>query len=391
MKRPDGMLRKLNEAGFEAYYVGGCVRDTLLGRPIHDWDITTSALPEEIMRVFSRCIPTGVKHGTVTVIEGDTMAEVTTFRRDGAYHDGRHPERVLFVPNLKEDLARRDFTVNAMAMDEAGRITDLFGGREDLENRIIRCVGEPDKRFQEDALRMLRALRFSAQLGFTIEEETFAAIGRNAGLCRALSRERVREETEKTLLSDRPEVLGTMLSLGLLAACGAEGDYDLRALRKVPAQPEARWAMAKVLTPALPLEQFRLPSKLLRTANSAAAAYRERYTRPELKRLIAEEGRDTAQVCALLSGQAALFSEIEASGECVSLKELRVTGRDFPALHGKAVGRTLHALLSHVLSHPEDNDRQTLLRLAEEGMFEPSNVDGDDHIGDVQGQHDNAL
>lgn len=383
MNRPDAMLRKLNQAGYAAYFVGGCVRDTLLGREIHDWDITTAALPERIMRVFPHCIPTGIQHGTVTVFDGDTQAEITTFRRDGRYHDGRHPDSVFFVPNLEEDLSRRDFTINAMAMDETGEITDLFGGRADLARKIIRCVGEPDKRFQEDALRMLRALRFSAQLGFTIEEETFAAIGRNAALCRQLSRERVRTEAEKTLLSDRPETLGTMLSLGLLSACGAEGEGDLRPLRTVPAALEARWAMAKVLLPDLSLEQFRLPAKLTRLANAAAAAYKERYTRQELKRLIAEEGADTARVCAMLSKQTALLEEILRSGECVGLKELKVTGRDFPALCGKDVGKTLRALLSHVLLHPEDNDRQTLLRLAEEWAAHDSDVDGDEHVSDV--------
>ena len=383
MNRPDTILRKLNDAGFGAYFVGGCVRDLLLGREIHDWDITTAALPEQTMRVFPHCIPTGIQHGTLTVIIGDTQAEVTTFRCDGAYHDGRHPESVSFVPRLEEDLARRDLTINAMAMDEAGEITDLFGGREDLKRKIIRCVGEPDKRFQEDALRMLRALRFSAQLGFAIEEETLAAIGRNAALCRRLSRERVQSEAEKTLLSDRPEVFGTMLSLGLLSACGAEGERDLAALHTVPAVLEARWAMAKVLLPRLPLEQFRLPAKLTRLANAAAAAYKERYTRQALKQLLADEGFDTARVCAMLSGQEALLKAILESGECVSLKTLAVTGRDFSELCGKDVGRMLRALFLHVLLHPEDNDRQTLLRLAAAGMFEKSDVDGDKHVGDV--------
>ena len=383
MKRPLAMLRQLNQAGYAAYFVGGCVRDTLLGREIHDWDITTAALPDEIMQLFPHCIPTGIRHGTVTVLDGDAKAEITTFRRDGLYHDGRHPDSVSFVPNLEEDLSRRDFTINAMAMDETGEITDLFGGKADLAKKIIRCVGDPDKRFQEDALRMLRALRFSAQLGFQIEEETFAAIGRNAGLCRTLSKERVREEAEKTLLSSHPETLGTMLSLGLLSACGAEGDCDLGALRDVPAALEARWAMAKVLLPEVSLEQFRLPAKLTRLANDAAAAYKDHYTRQALKALFAEKGRDTARVCAMLTKQTALLEEILESGECVSLKALSVTGRDFPALCGKDVGKTLRALLSHVLLHPEDNDRQTLLRLAAARIFETSDVDGHEHVGDV--------
>ena len=382
--RPDGILEKLEQAGFEAYFVGGCVRDALLGRPIHDWDITTSALPEQVMDVFLHCVPTGIRHGTVTVLEGDTKAEVTTFRKDGAYHDGRHPDAVVFVPRLQEDLARRDFTINAMAMDLRGGIVDCFQGREDLRHGIIRCVGEPDRRFQEDALRMLRAVRFSAQLGFTVEENTMRAIRDNARLCRKLSRERVEAETEKVLLSSRPELLGQMISLGLLAACGVEGSFDLRPLRSVPAERAARWAALKRLISELALREFRLPSALVQLAERAAGAYKVAYTRQELKALIAEAGEDTARVCAAMCAQEALFSEILQSGECVSLRQLAVTGRDFPALCGRAAGENLHALLQHVLLHPEDNNRQTLLRLAAERTEKPSDTDGDQHVSDVE-------
>ena len=209
--RPDAIIKTLEDAGFEARYVGGCVRDTLLGRPVHDWDIASQALPEDVLRLFPRCVPTGLQHGTVTVLLDGTSAEVTTYRLDGAYHDSRHPDGVRFVRSLADDLARRDFTINAMAMDLSGSITDLFGGREDLARGVIRCVGDAETRFREDALRMLRARRFAAQLGFALEAGTEAAIGRCAGLCAALSRERVREEAEKTLLSDRPALFGRHL------------------------------------------------------------------------------------------------------------------------------------------------------------------------------------
>ena len=190
--RPDAIIKTLEDAGFEARYVGGCVRDTLLDRPIHDWDIASQALPEDVLRLFPHCVPTGIRHGTVTVLLDGVSAEVTTYRLDGAYHDGRHPDGVRFVRSLAEDLARRDFTINAMAMDESGAVTDLFGGREDLSRRVIRCVGEPETRFREDALRMLRAYRFAAQLGFSLDAQTQAAIRRCAPLCASLSRERVR-------------------------------------------------------------------------------------------------------------------------------------------------------------------------------------------------------
>ena len=368
--RPDELLKKLEDAGFEACFVGGCVRDTLLGRPVHDWDITTSALPEQTMALFPRCIPTGLKHGTVTVLLNGESFEVTTFRKDGAYHDARHPYKVTFVPRLEEDLARRDFTINAMAMHLDGSITDCFHGREDLQSGVIRCVGDPDLRFREDALRMLRARRFSAQLGFRIEAGTERAIKENAHLCRALSSERVRAETEKTLLSERPETLGIMIEEGLLAACALEGSFDLRQLRTVPPEPDARWAMLQVLIPELDLRAFRMPAKRVRLAEAAAAGYQPHYDRQALKELMAEAGTETAFVCAQLSAQAALFREIQESGECVSLRNLAVSGKDFPALAGKRTGEMLQTLLRHVLLHPEDNNRQTLLRLAEEKLRE---------------------
>lgn len=388
--RPDLILKTLEGAGFAACFVGGCVRDTLLGRPVHDWDITTSALPEEIMALFPRCIPTGIKHGTVTVLLRGESFEVTTFRRDGAYHDGRHPDGVVFVPNLTEDLARRDFTINAMAMHLDGSITDCFDGKADLKRGIIRCVGDPERRFREDALRMLRALRFSAQLGFQIEDDTARAIRENAGLCRLLSRERVCAEAEKTLLSPLPQTLSVMLREGLLSACGIAGDYDLQALRTVPAEPDARWAMLKVLIPKLDMQQFRLPSRRVQLAETAAAAYRPSYARQELKALLAASGEEVARVCAKLSGQEALLEKILKSGECVSLRGLAVNGRDFPALQGRSAGEMLRRLLDHVLAFPEDNNRQTLLRLAEE-LSGNSDADGHKDVGDVKCQQKDTL
>ena len=193
-KKPDMILKTLNAAGFEAYYVGGCVRDRLLGRRVHDWDITTSALPQQVISLFSHCIPTGIRHGTVTVLLDGAQAEVTTFRAEGAYLDGRHPSEVRFVPRLEEDLSRRDFTVNAMAMDLSGRVTDLFGGQQDLRAGILRCVGDAEARFREDALRMLRGLRFASRFGFSIAPETAAAIHALRGRLEAVSRERLRKE-----------------------------------------------------------------------------------------------------------------------------------------------------------------------------------------------------
>ena len=199
----NSILESLQKAGYEAYVVGGCVRDALLGREPHDWDITTSALPTEVKNVFPRTVDTGLQHGTVTVLCGGTGYEVTTFRVDGVYEDGRHPKEVTFTPSLKEDLRRRDFTINAMAYNNASGLVDLFGGQQDLENGVVRAVGDPVQRFTEDALRIMRAIRFSAQLGYEIEPGTLKAAEILAPNLQKISSERIREELEKTLVSDQ--------------------------------------------------------------------------------------------------------------------------------------------------------------------------------------------
>ena len=202
---PEGclqVLRRLEQAGYEAYFVGGCVRDLLRGAIPHDWDICTSARPEQVMACFDRerVLPTGLKHGTVTVLDDDTPYEITTFREEGDYSDGRRPDQVRFVNSLREDLARRDFTMNAIAMSADGEIHDPFGGTADIEAGVVRCVGEPDRRFQEDGLRVLRALRFSAVLGFEIEGETARAIHANRERLACVAAERIQEELKKLLL-----------------------------------------------------------------------------------------------------------------------------------------------------------------------------------------------
>ena len=212
------VLRRLRAAGHAAYAVGGCVRDSMMGLPPTDYDVATSATPEETLRVFSgeRVVETGVKHGTVTVLIGEASVEVTTFRVDGAYSDARRPDAVTFTPSLPADLARRDFTVNAMAYDEREGLVDPYGGAADIAMRVIRCVGDPDTRFREDALRILRALRFAAVLDFSIEPETAAALRRNAPLLEKISAERVNAELCKLLcgrnvravLLDYGDVLG---------------------------------------------------------------------------------------------------------------------------------------------------------------------------------------
>lgn len=222
------VLRMLTEHGYEAYAVGGCVRDALLGRTAEDWDITTSASPYEVKTLFRRTVDTGIRHGTVTVLLDKEGFEVTTYRVDGEYEDGRHPKEVQFTKQLSEDLRRRDFTINAMAYYEESGLVDLFGGEEDLKNRIIRCVGEPGERFDEDALRILRAFRFSAQLDFRIEEATLTAASVRAENLRKISAERIRTELDKLLLSEHPDRLLTVYEAGITRVIFPEFDAMMR-------------------------------------------------------------------------------------------------------------------------------------------------------------------
>lgn len=255
------VLERLESGGFSAYCVGGCVRDGLLGRAAEDWDVTTAALPEESMTIFpGQAFPTGLKHGTVTVRVGGMSVEITTFRTDGPYRDGRHPSSVSFTRSLEEDLARRDFTVNAMAMDLRGNLTDPFHGQSDLADRILRCVGDPDRRFGEDALRILRCLRFAAALGFTPEKETEESLRRSRALLHLIAAERVREELTRLLCAPDaagvlrlfPEVIGEVIPeltpmMGFdqrnCHHCHDVWEHTLWALRAAEPEPLIRWTL----------------------------------------------------------------------------------------------------------------------------------------------------
>ena len=318
-------LESLRLAGFAAYPVGGCIRDLLLGRVPGDVDVCTAAHPEAVMALFPRAVPTGLQHGTVTVPTETGNVEVTTFRREGGYADSRHPDAVTFDAGLREDLARRDFTVNAMALSQEGEVIDLFGGREDLKGSVIRCVGEPDKRFSEDALRMFRAIRFRAQLGFTLEEGTAQALRRNACLADKLSRERIRAEMEKTLLSPRPQVVGEMIAAGLLDhiyAFPAELCREERlaeSLRSLPPTAEARWRGFCELT-GFPISALPVERKLRRAVEHPEAA-----VIPTL---------------------------------ALSAQDLMALG-----LEGPQISAAQKKLALHVLEKPEDNTKEKLKKL----------------------------
>ena len=228
------ILDTLHAAGYEAYAVGGCVRDTILMRTPDDWDITTSARPEDIKRVFPHTVDTGIEHGTVTVLMAHTPYEVTTYRIDGEYLDHRRPDSVSFTDNLGEDLARRDFTINAMAYNEEDGLVDRFGGMQDLQKKMVRCVGEPEARFGEDALRILRAVRFSAQLGFSIDPATRDAIAKLAPTLRDISAERICTELLKLITSKHPDYLYTAWDLGITKIILPEFDRMMETPQNTP-------------------------------------------------------------------------------------------------------------------------------------------------------------
>ena len=229
-----GIIGKLQDNGFEAYAVGGCVRDSILGLEPNDWDVTTNALPQEVKRLFRRTVDIGIEHGTVKVMHKNDGVEITTYRIDGEYEDSRHPKEVTFTPDLKEDLRRRDFTINAMAYSNSTGLVDLFGGKEDLKTGIIRAVGDPKERFSEDALRILRALRFSARFKYDIEDETKQAMVLLAPTLSRISAERIREELEKMIVSDNPDRLRWAYIFGVTKVIFPEWDAMMECKQTTP-------------------------------------------------------------------------------------------------------------------------------------------------------------
>lgn len=364
------ILCALDSAGHRAVLAGGCVRDSLLGRRPSDWDIASSASPEEVLALFPRCVPTGIKHGTVTVLSGGGSVEVTAFRAEGGYSDHRRPDSVSFGCPLEADLARRDLTVNAMAMDAAGEITDPFGGRDDLRRRLLRCVGEPERRFDEDALRMLRTVRFSAQLGFEIEPRTLEAIRALAHLASGLSAERVRDELLKTLRSPAPGLVWQLVDLGLLGACLAPGDASAprEALDVLPIY--ARLAHfcrdlelgGYIMSTDCFLAALRFDGETLRRTASAVEVLKSGSR--DWKRLL--RGHGEAAVLAAHPKNRALRAVLR-SGECWELSSLAIGGRELAALgySGPELGRELRRLLDHVIDCPADNRADILCELAE--------------------------
>ncbi len=437
IKLPDKVSKiidRLTAAGYEAYAVGGCVRDSVLGKEPNDWDITTSAKPMEVKQLFSRTIDTGIKHGTVTVMLDKQGFEVTTYRIDGDYEDGRHPKQVTFTACLEEDLKRRDFTINAMAYNEQTGLVDIFGGMQDIQRNVVKCVGDAKERFTEDALRMMRAVRFSAQLGYQIEEGTKKAIRSMAPNLKLISAERIQAELVKLVISPHPDYLRTAYETGITAQilpefdlcmetaqnnphhCYNVGEHILHAMQEIEAD--------KVLRLGMLFHDIGKPQTLTIDEagiihNKGHADAGERIAKDVLRRL--KFDNDTLEKVVKLvryhdqeigltaSGVrravnrigedifpmlfAVRYADIQAQSnymreekleklaqlrelydgicrrqECISLKDLAVTGSDLIALGmspGREIGELLKELLDLVLENPHKNTRDELLRISE--------------------------
>lgn len=420
----------LQQHGFEAYAVGGCVRDSILGRMPEDWDITTSAQPEEVKALFHRTIDTGIQHGTVTVRMSGESFEVTTYRVDGEYEDGRHPKEVTFTSRLEEDLQRRDFTINAMAYNERDGLIDVFGGIEDLESGVIRCVGNPEERFSEDALRILRGVRFAAQLGFALDEATREGMRNLAPTLKKISAERIQVELVKMLVSDRPELLGEACELGITAWFLPEfdrmmeteqetphhmytvGEHTIHAMMNVrndkilrltmllhdTGKPEyktmdedgvAHFKMHALGSERIAKEVLRrlkfdndtlhkvtrlvlnhdyrmpaVPKNVRRAMNKIGEDIFPYYMEVRRADVLAQSEYRRAEKLKNLDEVEQTYAEIIEKGQCVSLKELAVTGRDLIRAGmkpGKEIGEKLNELLNLVIENPEMNTRETLL------------------------------
>ena len=392
------LLDALHGAGHAAYAVGGCVRDSLLGQAPHDWDLCTSARPEQVMALFGeeKCIPTGLQHGTVTVKQGGRLYETTTFRIEGAYSDGRHPDAVHFVPDVREDLARRDFTINAMAYSAEEGLIDPFGGRGDLAAHLVRAVGEPERRFEEDALRILRLYRFAARFGFSVDPATGAAARALGPHLDCVSAERIQEEMLKLLAAPAP---GRYLEPAVLAVILPElhpleePERFAESCRVIDRlAPGAENVPARLAALLLPLgeEGTRKAFRRLKCSNAlteeTAVLVREtgtsgpatdpavsvrrllgRYGLTAVERLAALGAAGHPEQAADFAARAELARQMEADGVCCRIAQLAVNGRDLMAAGAKpgpGLRQLLEQLLEAVITGQVPNEKQALLAAA---------------------------
>ena len=405
IKMPKGaefIIRSLEKSGFEAYIVGGCVRDAVLGREPEDWDITTSARPEEVKSIFRTTVDTGIEHGTVTVLlpKDETEEEVrsfelTTFRIDGEYEDSRHPKRVSFTSSLTEDLARRDFTINAMAYHMDMGLIDPFSGMIDLENKTLRAVGKAEERFKEDALRMMRGIRFSAQLNFSLEEDCFIGMRKLKENLGKVSKERIAVELWKLLASEHPEKVEMLFSTGLSPYITRDfpkiGEAGIPIL--IPEAPKEKILRFGLFLRNVPMyaEKILRELKLDRMTIDGASRFAKLFSENEvenpyaLRKRIALDGMKMTRdfyvmqeailkkkentesdrlFLTILQERVEWLKEIEKRQDCVSFSEMKLGGKDLISLGvspGKALGELLHCAFDYVLHYPSENDKEKLI------------------------------
>ncbi|MGN1318716.1 MAG: CCA tRNA nucleotidyltransferase [Lachnospirales bacterium] len=369
------IISKLNKEGFEGYVVGGCVRDYIMGITPHDYDITTSAKPMDIKRIFSHTIDTGIEHGTVTVVVNKENFEITTYRIDGEYEDNRHPKEVIFTNKLEGDLSRRDFTVNAIAYNDNEGFVDIFGGIGDIKNKIIRGVGDADRRFKEDALRMMRALRFSAQLDFKIEDNTFNAIKNNSSLIKNISMERIREELFKLILSDNNERLALLYESGmteyfcseLYEILGNCNDDFYKFLNSSPKDIASRLAYVfKGYDIKKILKNLKTDNKTINKAYIIEKYFDfEVKMEYDIRKLISLTGEYCADLLRLRKEDLTLFNKAIENKWCCSIKDLAIKGEDLIKLNykGKEIGEKLNFALQYVLENPDKNNKEDIIKV----------------------------
>lgn len=395
------IINKIYENNYEAYIVGGCVRDAILGFEPNDYDITTSASPNTIQEIFKdfKCIETGIEHGTVSVVIEDEIFEITTYRIEGEYKDHRRPDKVDFTDRLEEDLKRRDFTINAMAYNEKKGLIDLFGGKEDLNNKIIKTVGNPYDRFNEDGLRMIRAIRFSSKLNFTIEKETLKAIYDKSFIINNISLERITDEFTKIILSDKPENIKYLFETKLLKYLNISNEDDIGKLKqfyneiiilkKINKNLEKRLALLDYIVEKNNINcksfcnELIYSKKIIKNHNIILTLLKnieiDHLNKVEIKKILSEVDRNLLEeyldISRIIYDKEKkvdeiidILNEIEENNECYTIKNLKVNGRDIMSLgyKNKEVGEVLNYLLEIVIEDYTVNKKDLLIKKIKE-------------------------
>lgn len=390
------IIDKIDENNYEAFIVGGCVRDSVIGIQPHDYDITTSATPQKIMEIFKefKCIETGIEHGTISVVIDNEIYEITTYRIEGEYKDYRRPDKVKFTCNLQDDLKRRDFTINAMAYNEKTKLVDIFGGKSDIDKKIIKTVGNPNERFNEDGLRMIRAIRFSSKLDFDIEEDTLKAIYDNAHIIENISKERITDEFSKIILSDRPENLIYLFKTKIFNHLNISEEFDdkkidnlfkkIIVLKKIEKDLIKRLTIIDYIIEELNINcknicnELIYSKKIVKIENILLECMSEidveKLDKINIKKILNKIGIDLFKtyldINKIIYDNEKYFNkiidilhEIEENNECYTIKNLNINGNDIISLGYKneKIGEILNYLLEEVIKDPGLNEKKILL------------------------------